>query len=805
MKASITCFLVYENEEKLNQSIAKLQEEPTVAQIYLLMKAPQQLPDSLSGCRQMVIEQPQALETLRMMSEATTTPHLLFFTKAVPFDMGYEALERFADYLNVGNSALAYSDYYVWTENSRQQHPVIDYQEGSVRDDFDFGSCLCFSASKLEEALKLLSHSKSYKYAGLYAVRLALSSIAHLIHIREYLYTELQTDFRQSGEKQFDYVNPRNREVQIEMEEAFTAYLKQQKLLLPPPTKRLDFKEQDFAIEASVIIPVRNRVRTIADAIESVLSQSTDFPFNVIIVDNHSTDGTTEVIERYKQHPQVIHIIPDRDDLGIGGCWNLGINHPQCGRFAVQLDSDDLYSTSQTLQTIVNKFYEEGCAMVIGSYRMTDFNLQTLPPGLIDHREWTYENGANNALRINGLGAPRAFYTPLLRSVRLPNTSYGEDYAVGLAFSRTYRIGRIYDELYLCRRWEGNSDAALSIDKVNNNNSYKDSLRTLEIQRRRAFLKEMSTRPVGIRFIADQLSNWETARRNHEALNHVETRTFMIDENEIHAQFNPMRAVSSEAKLDDKSIAERPCFLCLKNKPAEQDSVNIHLNGGSFNIRLNPYPILPGHLTISSDMHEPQSLSKRTNLHLPEQLVEQLQHFIPDYAVFYNGAKCGASAPDHFHFQALPAASIPLIRQWDRLMLTAELIGTDKHSDGRVSESYLVKDYVVPVYAFIVDQGYSVSERLQQEMLARLPIEGGESEPRFNLFAWKDAKRGCTLIYIPRKRHRPACFDAEGDARLRISPGALDMAGILVTTRKEDFDRLSTETIKTIYKEVGLL
>lgn len=307
----------------------------------------------------------------------------------------------------------------------------------------------------------------------------------------------------------------------------------------------VDLKEGEFSHEASIIIPVRNRARTINDAIRSVLEQETSFPFNLIIIDNHSTDGTSEIIEQYKNDNRVIHLIPERTDLGIGGCWNLGINHPQCGRFAIQLDSDDLYSSPHTLQTIVDKFYKEQCAMVIGSYRMTDFTLQTLPPGVIDHKEWTDENGHNNALRINGLGAPRAFFTPLLRKIRVPNTSYGEDYALGLAFSRQYRIGRIYDVLYLCRRWEGNSDAALSIEKINQNNNYKDSLRTLEIKLRQAMNKK---RQAGDLFIENQLAKWQTARTNHEALNQIETRRFELAGNTITVQFNPARAVSTCAK-----------------------------------------------------------------------------------------------------------------------------------------------------------------------------------------------------------------------------------------------------------------
>lgn len=342
---------------------------------------------------------------------------------------------------------------------------------------------------------------------------------------------------------------------------------------LPPVKRTIDVGTEDFQYEASVIIPVRNRVRTIDDAIRSVLEQETSFPFNLIIIDNHSTDGTSEIIEHYQNNSKVIHLIPERTDLGIGGCWNLGINHPQCGRFAVQLDSDDLYSSPNTLQTIVDKFHQEQCAMVIGSYRMTDFALQTLPPGVIDHNEWTDENGHNNALRINGLGAPRAFYTPLLRQIRVPNTSYGEDYALGLAFSRNYRIGRIYDVLYLCRRWEGNSDAALSIEKVNLNNSYKDSLRTLEIKIRQTMEKE---RQPGESFLESQLAKWQTARTNHEALDKIETRTFEVNGNDITVQFNPARAVSTCAKVDKASIEARPCFLCSENKPKGQDEIIIH-------------------------------------------------------------------------------------------------------------------------------------------------------------------------------------------------------------------------------------
>lgn len=406
----------------------------------------------------------QQTDGIRQMLSLTHTPYLLIYTKTQALDMGYMALERMCDYLSAPETGMVYADHYQVADGVRQPHPVIDYQPGSVRDDFDFGSVLLFKTAALQEAFECITHQPEYRYSALYAVRLALSQQHELTHIREFLYTEIEEDTRKSGEKQFDYVDPRNRSVQLERETAFTYYLKHIGAFLPPVQRDIDLTEGEFAYEASVIIPVRNRIRTIADAIDSVLTQETDFPFNVIVIDNHSTDGTTECIDRYAGNEKVIHLLPERDDLGIGGCWNLGVHHPLCGRFAVQLDSDDLYSSPSTLQTIVDKFRRERCAMVIGSYRMTNFQLETLPPGVIDHKEWTDTNGHNNALRINGLGAPRAFFTPLLRKIRVPNTSYGEDYALGLAFSREYRIGRIYDVLYLCRRWEGNSDAALSIE-----------------------------------------------------------------------------------------------------------------------------------------------------------------------------------------------------------------------------------------------------------------------------------------------------------------------------------------------------
>lgn len=398
----------------------------------------------------------------------------LIFDSPQLLDISEESLKRFVSVFEQTGADMVYSDYNVVGENGEiHRHPTIDWQPGALRDDFDFGPLTLWHTDALRAAAQL----PNYRYAALYALRLPLKPL----HLPEPLYSTINLDRRKSGEKQFDYVDPRNRDRQLEMESACTRYLRSIGACVPPG-ERVAATEASNGIAASVIIPVRDRHRTIADAINSALGQKTDFSYNVIVVDNHSTDGTTGIIsELAAKHDNLVHIIPDRKDLGIGGCWNMALDSPQCGTYAVQLDSDDIYSGPSTLQSIVDCFRTEQCAMVIGSYRLTDFGLNTLPPGVIDHREWTDDNGANNALRINGLGAPRAFVRDIARAFGFPNTSYGEDYAMGLAISRRYRLGRIYDVLYLCRRWEGNSDADLDINRVNANNLYKDRLRTVEL------------------------------------------------------------------------------------------------------------------------------------------------------------------------------------------------------------------------------------------------------------------------------------------------------------------------------------
>jgi hypothetical protein len=426
--------------------------------------------------------------TIKKISDASESKYILLINKPVKINFLPYSLERFISIAENTSAGIVYSDYYEMT-NPRKPHPLIDYQNGSLRDDFDFGPVLFYAANNFRAAAEILN--SNYLHAGFYSLRLIISEKRKIFRIPEFLYAAEQLDLRKPEAKQFDYVDPQNRSVQIEMESAVTEHLININAFINPVQRKINFSEPEFGIEASVIIPVKNRVKTISDALGSAVEQKTNFPFNIIVVDNHSTDGTTEIIKNFSaRFDNIIHLIPEREDLLIGGCWNLAVNHYNCGKFSVQLDSDDIYKDESTLQKIVDLFHYECCAMVIGSYLLTDINKNPIPPGLIDHKEWSDENGPNNALRINGLGAPRAFYTPLLRQIRVPNVSYGEDYFLGITISREYKIGRIYYPIYICRRWEGNSDSNLDIDKLNRNNYYKDKLRTVELAGRINFNKE---------------------------------------------------------------------------------------------------------------------------------------------------------------------------------------------------------------------------------------------------------------------------------------------------------------------------
>jgi len=479
MARPITAFIPYGGNAFTRRTVEQLTQSPLVETVYLLTTGEDILP--IAGYTSLPVQSVAGSVTMKLIAGKTRTAYALLLLHDTLIEFGQFGLERFLSVAESTSAGLVFSDYHDIKLNVRSPHPVIEYQSGSIRDDFNFGSVVLLNAAVTKKAYAETGKAK-FQYAGWYALRLAISRRAAVMKVGESLYSKIESDIRKSGEKQFDYVDPRNRNVQIEMEIAATDHLKRIGAYLMPKFTKVNLDEETFANEASVVIPVRNRVKTIADAVNSVLAQRTGFRFNVIIVDNHSSDGTTEVLKGFAhQDNRVLHLTPGREDLGIGGCWNEAVHHPQCGRFAVQLDSDDLYKDPSTLQRIVDTFRKERCAMVIGSYQMTNFKLEEIPPGVIDHKEWTPDNGRNNALRINGLGAPRAFYTPILRRINVPNVSYGEDYAVGLAISRDYQIGRIYEPIYLCRRWEGNSDADLDITRQNAFNFYKDKLRTFEL------------------------------------------------------------------------------------------------------------------------------------------------------------------------------------------------------------------------------------------------------------------------------------------------------------------------------------
>ncbi|MBR3102056.1 MAG: glycosyltransferase family 2 protein [Muribaculaceae bacterium] len=491
----IDCFIPFATAEQAAQTIAHLQENELVKNIFLL--AAPGVEAQVEGCHTLHVKNLTASETIQVIAGHASADYVMLYTKYDTLKFGPFAVERFVKLADDTQAGMLYADHYNVTEKGADKAPVIDYQFGSLRDDFDFGSVLFFCGCCFKKAAQAMK--ADYEFAGLYDLRLKLSQFAQIVHINEFLYSDVELDTRKSGEKIFDYVDPRNRGRQIEMEKACTEHLKEiggylapekeENGKLVPNFKHIEFDHDRFEVEATVMIPVRNRIRTIRDAIDSVLRQQTNFKFNLMVVDNFSTDGTREAIASYDD-PRLIHIIADYYDMGIGGYWNLAAHHEKAGKFIVQLDSDDMYKDEHTLQTMVNAFYEQNVAMVVGTYLMTDINCNPIPPGVIDHKEWTPENGRNNALRINGLGAPRAFYTPVLRDVKIPNTSYGEDYALGLNISRTYQIGRVYEPVYMCRRWDDNSDASLDVEKMNRNNLYKDRIRTWELQARIALNKK---------------------------------------------------------------------------------------------------------------------------------------------------------------------------------------------------------------------------------------------------------------------------------------------------------------------------
>lgn len=476
----INCFIPFEDIKQAEKTINALKQSKLVANVFLLSQT--KISEKIDGCELIEVDSFRSTATIKTIAAKSDTEYTLIYTKTTTLQWVNYAIERLVAIADDTNAAMTYADHFNVTGGNMAEAPVIDYQFGSLRDDFDFGSVLLFRTSVLKEAEGRMN--VAYDFAGLYDLRLKVSQKGELVRVNEFLYYEIEDDNRKSGEKIFDYVDPKNRAVQIEMEQACTQHLKDIGGFLEPNFKKITFSDGSFDVEASVIIPCKNRVLVIENAIKSALNQKTKVPYNVIVVDDNSTDGTVDIIKKYTDNPKLIYIAQDKSYHAIGGNWNAAFHHPKCGKFAIQLDSDDMYSDENTVQKFIDAFYEQNCAMVVGTYKMTNFKMEMIPPGIIDHKEWTPDNGRNNALRINGLGAPRGFYVPLLRQINFPTTKYGEDYAVGLRISREYQIGRIYDVIYFCRRWDDNSDASLDIVKMNGHNTYKDRIRTWELQAR---------------------------------------------------------------------------------------------------------------------------------------------------------------------------------------------------------------------------------------------------------------------------------------------------------------------------------
>jgi len=757
-------------------------------------------------------------------------PYRLVQIKPGKIDITPGAQERYLHLAEISGADMAYADFAdVAADGTRKLHPLCPHQAGSVRSDFDFGSLIA-----LREPLD--SRITPFDPFAFYEMWL---SLPYIHHIEETLYEAGGPDERPSGQQQFDYVDPRNSKSQKRFEEIFTRWLSQTGALVGPKFKKiaapaalapeatgaitfaslipptascgpLPFMVPRVAqvpapvapgartagetVLASIIIPVKNRVRTVMDAVGSALSQKTSFPYNVIVVDNHSTDGTTELLQQASQQDsRLIHIIPHSLDLGIGGCWNEAINSPSCGIYCAQLDSDDLYSSEDTLQKIIDKFLTSGAAMVIGSYSMTDFQLNPIPPGLIDHKEWTASNGPNNALRINGLGAPRAFHTDTVRNIGFPNVSYGEDYAVGLAISREWKIERIWEPIYLCRRWEGNSDAALSQERINANNFYKDSLRTAELELRRRMNRPDALSEQLRQFAQNQLSLWPLACKNHRALKAVRTRELECGGLKVRVQFNPARAISSKARTDKEALRARPCFLCAENRPAEQQSLEFEgKKDKKYDILLNPFPIFPNHFVIAAREHTPQSIWLRYVDML------RLTRRYRDFTIIYNGPHSGASAPDHCHFQAIPSGLLPLENDIRQSPKNLKFICSETDAN-----LYSYRGFCNGIFV-ISSQTSKSAAKMFYRLLDCAPIAEGDEEPRFNLYSFVHKGRYWSMI-VMRTKHRSSHYFTDDPAgHLAMSPGCVDMGGVFITVDEPDFEKLDTKLLEEMLSEVTI-
>ncbi|MDR0537699.1 MAG: DUF4922 domain-containing protein [Tannerellaceae bacterium] len=727
--------------------------------------------------------------TIQRIASVATAKYTLICMYAETVEIAPNALERMLNIAEDASAGMIYSDYYVQTDEGLIKHPLIDYRNGSLRNDFDFGA---FIICRTDILKNLTVKLEECRYAAFYDFRLKASHISRIVHINEYLYTLTKKEICLSSEKLFDYVDPKNREVQIEMERICTLHLKAVNAYLPPLFSKIDLDVEKFETEASVIIPVRNRVNTIEDAIHSALGQQTDFPFNIIIINNHSTDGTTEIINKFAADPRLIHIIPTRKDLGIGGCWNEAIAHHRCGKFAVQLDSDDAYSDKHVLKKIISAFYQQNVPMIIGTYQMTNIRWECIPPGIIDHKEWTHENGRNNALRINGLGAPRAFFVPLLRRLKFPNTSYGEDYAIGLRISRQYAIGRLHDVLYLCRRWGGNSDAQLNIQTENEYNVYKDNLRTWELEARIQLNKNTARTAnlnyhYAIELLERQKKKWEMLKTNFISLENVQTKRLNVGNLSFTVQLNPARIKSSAVEIKKAFVvSSQSCFLCQPNLPDVQEHLEIDDN---FILLCNPYPIFPEHFVIAHKQHIPQSISE----HFPV-LLKASKSLFP-LTIFYNGPKSGASAPAHLHFQAVSPSYMSIESEIDE-----ENVKTlTEISQGRIRllANALRSGFIIDAET---EDAASMLFRHLYDLLTK--YLKAEDEPMMNLFCQFSPSKGWTLILIPRKKHRPSQFYVQDASRVVVSPGAADIGGLLITAGTEDFHKMDVTLIADIFRQI---
>ena len=743
-------------------------------------------------------------ETFRAIAETAKAEYILLNLKTEEITAGYLALERFVEIAEQTGAGMCYADYSEIRDGETNDCQLIDYQKGSIRDNFDFGHLALFRTDAFKAAVRKIYNN--YKYAALYDVRLNISLSYPIVHINEKLYAVNNNNSQSDEISQFAYVDPNNRDRQIEMEQACTEYLKQAGAFLSYRPQAVDFSLESFNCEASVIIPVRNRARTIKDAIESALMQKTSFKYNIIIVDNHSTDGTTDIIRQYEKEEKILHLIPTRNDLGIGGCWNLALQHYKCGKFAVQLDSDDIYNSPNTLQTVVDAFYEQKCGMLVGSYRLTDFDGNEIPPGIIDHREWTPENGANNALRINGLGAPRAFYTPMARRFQFPNTNYGEDYAMGLRFAREHLVGRVYDVLYNCRRWEGNSDAQLDRNKANEFNFYKDKLRAFELearvqsnsrQRRELLNKKIMNKSRLAKLVSpdptlaekaealltSQLKKWPEFAKNYSELSYVKEHFLRVEGLNARLLFHPGRIKSATAQTDPTTIAKRKCFLCVNNLPEEQEGILFKEN---YLLLCNLYPVFDNHFVITDTNHVPQTISNRIGD------VLDLAQEMKDYTICYNGACTGASAPDHFHVHAVKKSDLPLCK------------GNTIKNVRKMETAFT--DNETSMFRYFSGENKDLLIEQTTEAINSLILKENEMEPRFNLLCWtanpKENIKGWVVALFPRKQHRPAEYYKEGKERILLSPGALEMGGAFIFPIENDFKRITAKKLSNICRQI---